>query len=243
MKKTFPVLKKVRALTAVFPAAVSAVCISACMLSGCSFDYGNTKTGEGKPDIVMRDVEYVRVRNGDPVVRFQAEYAERYEERKMMNLENFSFEQFENHGTEINAVGKAGKASVETDSGNLQLTGGVEISVDSEDITIETAELQWKDKEKQLTGPAEDRVDIRKSDGTSFTGTGFTANARERTWVFASGAEGSYVDEQEDEKPSVSDESASSDESAGTNDPAGPDESAGSNGPENPDEQSVGIPE
>ena len=171
------------------------ICI---IFAACSFDYGNTKPDSSKPDIVMRDVEYVRVRGGDPLVRFQAEYAERFEEKKIMNLESFSFEQFENHGTEINAIGKAGEASVELDSGNIKLSGTVRIAVESEDITIETATLQWKDKEKQLSGPPDDTVDIYRSDGTSFTGTGFSANARERTWIFTSGAEGSYVDDNDD---------------------------------------------
>ena len=169
-----------------------------CVLSACSFDYGNTKSDRTKPDIVMRDVEYVRVRNADPLVRFEAEYAERYEEKKIMNLDNFSFDQFENHGTEINAAGKAGEASVELDSGNIKLSGGVRIAVETEDVTIETVSLQWQDKEKQLTGNSDDLVIIMRSDGTTFTGRGFSADARERTWTFTGGAEGSYVDESDD---------------------------------------------
>ena len=165
-------------------------------VSACSFDYGNTKADKSKPDIVMRDVEYVRVRGGDPLVRFQAEYAERYEKKKIMNLESFSFEQFENT-SEINATGKAGEASVEMDSGNISLTKGVQITVDSEDITIETASLNWQDRERRLTGQPDDDVEIRRSDGTSFTGRGFTADARERTWLFGEGARGSYVDDDE----------------------------------------------
>ncbi|MCL2833914.1 MAG: LPS export ABC transporter periplasmic protein LptC [Treponema sp.] len=197
--------------------------VSAFLSAACSFDYGNTKAGSDKPDIVMRDLEYVRVRGGDPLVQFKADYAERYEEKKMMNLQDFSFEQFENHGSQINATGSAGNASVETDSGNLELGGGVKIAVESEDITIETNSLQWKDKEKILTAPDEGRVDIQKSDGTSFTGSGFSANAREKTWVFNSGAEGSYYDDNNgNASPDVTsapDETTAADETA-----AAPDE-------------------
>ena len=183
--------------------AAPVFCLIFAVFSACSFDYGNTKTDNEKPDIVMRDVEYVRVRNGDPLARFQAEYAERYEEKKLMNLENFSFEQFENHAAEINATGSAGEASMELDSGDISLTGGVQIAVESEDITINTYSLQWKDKEKQLMGPADDTVDIFRSDGTSFTGRGFSANARERTWSFSSGAEGSYIDNNDDNNENI----------------------------------------
>ena len=169
--------------------------------AACSFNYGNTNSEDsGQPDIVMENVEYVRIRGGDPVVRFQAEYAERYEKRKIMNLENFSFEEFENHGTEINAMGRAGEASVELDSGNIRLGKGVRIEVDSEDVIIETEGLRWQDSEKQLSGSQDSDVEIYRSDGTSFIGKDFSANTRDRTWNFDSGAEGSYYDKGSEEE-------------------------------------------
>ncbi|MDR2746047.1 MAG: LPS export ABC transporter periplasmic protein LptC, partial [Treponema sp.] len=64
------------------------------LILGCSFDYGEGNAEDsGLPDLVMNDVEYVRVRDGDPQVKFRAERAERYENRQLMELRNFSFEQ------------------------------------------------------------------------------------------------------------------------------------------------------
>jgi LPS export ABC transporter protein LptC len=168
---------------------------------GCTFDYGNTEAEDsGQPDIIMDDVEYVRVRDGDPVVRFQAQRAERYEKRQIMELRDFSFEQFGSHGEDINAAGRAGTASVELESGNIRLGGGVSIAVDSEDITIETERLDWQDKERILSGEAEGAVNILRENGTSFTGRGFTASARIRTWEFEGGVDGTYIhDDDEDE--------------------------------------------
>jgi hypothetical protein len=51
----------------------------------------------------MENVEYVRVRSADPQARFQAERLERYEERRIIQLRNFSFEQFGNRGEDVNA--------------------------------------------------------------------------------------------------------------------------------------------
>ncbi|MDR2371073.1 MAG: LPS export ABC transporter periplasmic protein LptC [Treponema sp.] len=168
-------------------------------LSGCSFDYGvSSNEGRGRPDIEMDKVEYTRVRNGDPLVRFQADKAERWEERRTMELENFSFEQYENHG-EANARGGAGTALVELDSGNIDLENGVSIEVDSEDLTIETGRLRWQDKERILSGPEAGTVVIRRSDGTFFTGRGFTANARSRAWEFTGEVSGTYIHEDEEE--------------------------------------------
>jgi LPS export ABC transporter protein LptC len=171
------------------------------LFGACSFDYGDDEgEGEEQPDIVMREVEYVRVRDGEPTVRFQAERAERYEQRQTMELKNFSFEQFGSGVEDVNAQGRAGAASVELDSGNIRLGEGVRIEIESEDITIETGNLDWKDEERVLAGGQYAEVNIHRADGTSFTGRGFSANARSRTWEFSAGVEGSYFYEDEDEE-------------------------------------------
>jgi LPS export ABC transporter protein LptC len=172
----------------------------AALFAGCTFDYGiPSGDGRSRPDIEMEGVEYTRVRNGDPQVRFQADKAERWEERRTMDLEQFSFEQFEDHGEVINAQGSAGTASVELDSGNIELRNGVSIAVDSEDVTIETERLKWQDSDRVLSGPESGEVVIRRSDGTSFTGSGFTANVRSRTWEFSGEVSGAYVHEDDEE--------------------------------------------
>jgi LPS export ABC transporter protein LptC len=176
------------------------------MLSGaCTFDYGEeTSANENLPDIVMGNVEYVRVRDGDPVVRFKAQLAERYESRQTMELQNFSFEQFYAHGEAVNATGQAGSALVQLDSGNLQLEKNILLAVDSEDITIETDNLSWQDEQRILAGSETDTVDIQRSDGTLFSGTGFTADARSRTWTFSGSVEGIFVDEDEEDETAES---------------------------------------
>ncbi|MDR2632258.1 MAG: LPS export ABC transporter periplasmic protein LptC [Treponema sp.] len=171
------------------------------LLGACSFDYGPSASDQGdQPDILMKDVEYVRVRNGKPQVRFTAESAERYEKRQTMELTNFSFEQFEHQGVDINAIGQAGTASVELDSGNIRLKDGVRLEVESEDITLETEHLHWQDKERLLSGGEGEQVDMQRADGTNFSGWGFSADIRNRTWGFSSGISGTYVWEDEEEE-------------------------------------------
>jgi LPS export ABC transporter protein LptC len=170
------------------------------LFSGCSFDYGeSTSDTSGQPDVVMNDVEYVRVRDGFPQVRFKADVAERYEDAQSMKLEQFTFEQFESRGEKVNAIGSAGTASIDLNSGNIQMDEGVRIDVESEDLSIATKSLSWQDKERVLAGGETEVVDISRSDGTSFTGWGFSANARQRTWAFSQGVEGSYFDKDEDQ--------------------------------------------
>ncbi|MDL2229292.1 LPS export ABC transporter periplasmic protein LptC [Treponema sp. OttesenSCG-928-L16] len=178
--------------------------LSAALLS-CSFDYGGGAADDtGQPDIIMNDVSYVRVRDGEPLVRFEAEYVERYENRNTMEIRNFMFEQFDSGTEDVNAAGQAGSASIQLSSGNVRLDNTVLITVDSEDITIETASLDWRDKERILAAGSGDRVDIKKSDGSFLTGTGFSADVRSRTWSFESAVEGSYVYEDDEEGEAAS---------------------------------------
>jgi LPS export ABC transporter protein LptC len=178
--------------------------LAALLLCACSFDYGEASSNpENLPDIVMEGVEYVRVRNGNPLARFTAELAERYEDRQVMELRNFTFEQFETHGEELNAMGSAGMATVALDTGNVQLRDGIRIDVETEDITIETERLDWQDKERILTAGEGQRVDMKRSDGTDFSGWGFSANIRDRTWGFSSGIQGAYFWEEDEDEPPV----------------------------------------
>jgi LPS export ABC transporter protein LptC len=172
------------------------ILLASLLVLGCSFDYGvSSAENLGLPDLVMDNVEYVRVKNGDPQVKFRAERAERYEDQQLMELRNFSFEQFSSHGGEIDSAGRAAAARVELDSGNIGISGGVSLSVDSEDITIETERLDWQDKERQLSGGQGAPVRIFRDDGTSFQGRGFKVNARNRNWEFNGPVGGSYVHE------------------------------------------------
>ena len=175
--------------------------VASAFFAACSFDYGAAGgSGNNKPDIVMDNLEYVRVRGGDPLVRIQADHAERWEKTQTMELQDFSFEQMQDHGESVNAEGKAGTATVQLNSGDISLKDGVKIRVNSEDVTISTSTLDWKDKEKTLTGGADAEVDIVRSDGTSFTGYGFSADARNRTWNFTGNVEGQYVEKDDKSK-------------------------------------------
>jgi len=168
-------------------------------LFACSFDYSAvTGLEDTRPDIVMDNIEYVRVRGGDILARFQAEHAERWEERQIMELRNFTFEQMEDRGETVNVEGAAKAATVQIDTGDISLSGGVRISIESEDIIISTEELEWQDKEKTIKGDPEDEVDVKRSDGTSFIGRGFSADIRSRTWSFTGEVKGRYVEKDEE---------------------------------------------
>jgi LPS export ABC transporter protein LptC len=170
-------------------------------VTACSFDYGITEPGDSPyPDITMEDLDYVRIRKGTPIARMQAEIAERYEKRRRMELKNYSFEQYNTTNEEIDATGSGGFASVELETSNIHMSDGIEIIVDTEDITLETERLDWDDGKKFLKGGDNDPISVEQSDGTNLNGTGFSADVRARTWFISYDASGDFIhNEDEDE--------------------------------------------
>jgi LPS export ABC transporter protein LptC len=184
------------------------ICILFLITLSCTFDYGETESSERElPDLVMINVEYIRVRSADPIARVQAERAERYEKQGVMKLENFIFEQYGDKGHEVNAMGSAGNASVDINSGDITMTNGVRLEVESEDIIIETNQLEWKDEPHILSTGSEDEVNIYRENGTHFIGIGLTAYARMRSFEFSGNVGGSYIQEDdEDEEQETADD-------------------------------------
>ncbi|MDR0639275.1 MAG: LPS export ABC transporter periplasmic protein LptC [Spirochaetaceae bacterium] len=174
--------------------------IAALALGGsCSFDYGNQENEESTlPDIVMEDLDYVRVRSGSPQARFTADRAERYDRKRTMELSGVQFEQYNLATGELDAKGMAGSAEIELANGNVTLQNGIDLSVESEEITLETEWLSWDDGKRELKGKEESEVVIKKSGGTDFRGIGLSADVRSRQWEFASGAEGAFEQDEDD---------------------------------------------
>ena len=166
------------------------------LLASCTFDYGETEaSGRELPDMIMENVEYVRVRSADPLARIQAERAERYEKQGLMILQNFSFQQYGERGEEVNAYGSAGNAEVKLDTSDVIMNMGVRIEVESEDIIIETNQLEWKDEPRLLYTGDGDKVFIFQNNGTGFSGIGLNVDTRKRLWEFKGNVDGTFIHE------------------------------------------------
>ncbi len=169
--------------------------VSAFSLS-CSFDYGSLsdEAPDSVPDIAMSDVEYIRVRDGKPVVRLQADSVERYEKERRMVVSGARFAQYAGDGSQ-GAVGGASSAVVDLESGDVSLDGAVSLSVPQEDLVIETDKLTWKNDDRVLLGSPDAPVLVKKSDGSFLSGRGFTADARSKSWTLTGSVFGTMVEE------------------------------------------------
>jgi len=168
------------------------------LAAACSFNYDTAAQNDDDANLVMETVEYTRIVNGNPEIRVTAKEVRRYETKHVMEMDDFSFEQYNAAPAgarvhDVNARGRAEKAAMETDTNNFSMGGGVNIEVISESITIETEEVSWRDADRTLKAPG--MVYITRSDGTTLTGAGFSADLSARTWEFESAVEGSIVED------------------------------------------------
>lgn len=178
---------------------MSAIVFAALVLSlSCSFDYGalSEETPGAVPDVVMNDVEYVRVRDGEPVVRLQARSVERYESERRMVIDSPRFEQYSDGGAE-GAFGGSSTAVVYLESGDVDLSGDVSLSIPDEELVIAAEALSWRDEERKLRGAADKPVLVKKTDGSYLSGVGFEADARSKSWELTGSVTGVLVEEEE----------------------------------------------
>jgi len=167
----------------------------------CTFNYGDSgSSGEELPDLVMENVEYMRVRNADPLARIQADRFERYEKLDLIKVKNIVFEQYGERGEEVNVYGRAGRATVYIESQDISMENNVNLEIQTEDIVLETYQLDWQDEPRLLSTEKNNKIHIYRDNGTMFTGTGLQARTRTRTWEFLGEASGVYIhDDEEDE--------------------------------------------
>jgi LPS export ABC transporter protein LptC len=170
-------------------------------LFSCTFDYGEGESSDdGRPDLVMENVEYVRVRSANPLARVRAERVERYESQDLIRLYRFDFEQYGERGEEVNIFGRADNAEVGIESGDIFLERNVRLELRTEDIILETYQLEWKDEPRTVSAGEYNEVLIYRDNGTIFSGIGFSADARWRTWEFTGRVGGTYVHDDDDEE-------------------------------------------
>jgi len=166
------------------------------LLIACSFDYSAmSETEHDKPDLIMQDVDYVRVTDGSISLHMQADQVERYEKKRLMQVQNIRFEQFSKDSTEPDVLGTAGIAQFWTATSDAQFADGVRIVIQSEDLSVEAKSLQWNNSQKKLFGPQDDQVLLKKANGSVLVGKSFSADGRSRSWQFEGAVSGTYQEE------------------------------------------------
>lgn len=182
-------------LPAAARAAVAALGLGA-LLAGCSIDYGEAaaeeKAAEGVPDTVAVDIVHRVHKDGHLSLELSASRAVGYDAKNETVLSDARFTAYDDKG-EKSTDGQARTVIYHNDTENAEISGGVRVHSASEKGEVSTDSLYWENKTKKLTAPPAELVTIRKDDGSSLSGSGFSGDFSRRELVFSGPVRGSYV--------------------------------------------------
>lgn len=166
-------------------------------VSACSLDYGtglSSELGEGMPDMVVTGFSHTIIENGSPRFRIEADRGESFESRALMKLDAVRFTEYAADGSgAIAAEGRADSALFYTDTESAELSGAVSFRSTHEGVTVTSGYLKWNGQTRMLESRAETVTELTKDDGSSLSGSGFSADAARRSFAFRNRATGRYV--------------------------------------------------
>jgi LPS export ABC transporter protein LptC len=183
----------VRRRSAAVPVAAVA---AALLLAGCSLDYQEAEREEqaaqGIPDTVALGLVHKIHKNGRLSLALEAARAETYNGTNTTILTDAHFIEYDDAGGKA-TEGQARKVVFHTDTENAEISGAVRVHSASEKGDVSAESLSWMNKEKRLSAPRDERVTIRKDDGTFISGRGFEGDFRARQVTFSGPVQGTYV--------------------------------------------------
>jgi LPS export ABC transporter protein LptC len=159
-------------------------------------------------------MEHVMVRDGKVVGRLEATRAVQYEKRAQTLLEDVYFREYDRDGAVLTEVW-ADRAVWHTDTEDAEASGDIYLYSHRQEAEVLASSLAWTKGDRVLSAGPDDRVYLRKDDGSELEGTGFWADFR-RSVIRLKAARGVYVYDEEGEESATAPEGAS----------RGPDESA-----------------
>jgi len=177
-------------------AAAAVVFAAALLVAGCSLNYqeaaAEETAAEGVPDTVALGLVHKIHKNGKLSLELEAARAETYGAAAKTILTDAHFIEYDDQGGKA-TEGRAQKVIYHTDTENAEISGSVNVHSASEKGEVSAESLSWTNKERRLVAPPDERVTIRKDDGSSISGRGFQGDFRTREVIFSGPVQGTYV--------------------------------------------------
>ena len=177
-------------------ALIGAVCAVSLVCAGCSLDYGDQtvieKQPENIPDTVAVGLVHRVNKGGKVSVQLEASRAESFSSTSTTVLTDAHFTEYDDKGA-MDTEGRANHVVFHTDSQDAEISGSVQVYSAREKANIRAESLSWVDKTKRLTADPDEKVLLKKDDGSFITGSGFLGDFRHRQLVFNGPVEGQYV--------------------------------------------------
>jgi hypothetical protein len=174
----------------------------AALLPSCSIAYNNFQTdSSGVPEFLLETAVLTRYEDGKPSVRLEAGLFEQYQNDNAIYGSGTSFSVSSAEG-EQTARGNCGLFSADTDTEIYTLFDSIRVESVRENFEIRASELKWSGDSGVLTSGQDTAVSIVRGKNAgdsgggsnfSLSGTGFSANTRERTYRFSGAVTGTFV--------------------------------------------------
>ena len=165
------------------------------MAFGCSLDYSDSdiieSLSEEIPYTIIYKYETTEIQNGSPILQIKADKAEVYDSKEETHLTNVDFYNYKDG--DVNNHGSSEIAILNMKSGDAELTGSIEIESIEDETALKAKSLYWNDEEKLLTSNPEDNVTVKDEEGSTLSGSGFSADIKRKTIQFEGKTEGEYI--------------------------------------------------
>lgn len=180
------------------------ICLLTAVLlgGGCSLNYSEAEMAESLseelPNSIIRNYRFVDIRSGRSSFRIYAAEARMYHKAHKTQLKDLFFQEINPDG-EVVTEGEAARATIFTQTDDVEMHGDISFSGAPQEATIISDYLFWNNEERRLEGNPEHTVTIIKADGSRIRGKGFSADAAAQRVEFSEAVEGIYVQNDDDE--------------------------------------------
>lgn len=170
-----------------------------CLAVSCSLNYGTEQDSEASvPEFSFTEAVFNRYEDSKISITLQSEKLEQYKSDGSSYAKNAQFKTYTKEGT-LDTDGFCSLLAAHPNDELYTLFDGISINIYSQKMTLTAESLKFNGKTEQITSGENEVVSIEK-DGTTATGTGFSASGVSRKYSFSEQVAGTVIDS-EDTQP------------------------------------------
>jgi LPS export ABC transporter protein LptC len=167
------------------------------VLPGCSLNYGKLENTEtAVPELTFSNAQLNKYKSNRLTAQIEAERIEQYKNQQVSFARSAAFHTWNDQG-EPSLSGSCGLLAADSGTDQYSLFNKIDVTLYSQKIQLQAESLRWNGKTEQLTSSKNTPVVISR-DNFIVSGTGFSASAVSRSFVFTGNAHGTITDKTDD---------------------------------------------
>jgi len=172
-------------------------------LADCHLNYREAmlskELSENIPNVVLVRFRHTVVKNNSIVAIVEAERGEEYLKKGEIKLEKVRYTEFDEEGKIVDE-GSADSAIYNTKTKDAEIVGNIKIRSEIEKGEIDASRLHWSNDKRLLVGDPNEKVVLKRDDGSFVTGRGFSSDLRLKEIKFSGEVLGRYIGKEKNEK-------------------------------------------